>query len=112
MIKPSKYVKNPIEIEAIQFTDWNSAISILEWADGIYHIGEGYEHALRRPEEFDRSNGHINERAVSFLVVKTLEGNMRADKRDYIIKVIQGEFYPCKPNIFEESYTEVLINND
>ncbi len=36
--------------------------------------------------------------------INTLEGTMRADKGDYIIKGIKGEFYPCKPDIFEASY--------
>lgn len=39
-----------------------------------------------------------------FLRVETLEGSMRADEGDYIIKGIKGEFYPCKPDIFEASY--------
>ena len=38
------------------------------------------------------------------LIIKTLEGDMTADKNDFIIKGIMGEFYPCKPDIFEQSY--------
>lgn len=38
------------------------------------------------------------------LYIKTLEGEMIAKKNDYIIKGIKGEFYPCKPDIFEASY--------
>lgn len=37
-------------------------------------------------------------------VIKTLEGNMIASKGDWIIKGVNGEFYPCKPDIFEKSY--------
>lgn len=38
------------------------------------------------------------------LVIPTLEGNMTAEQGDYIIKGVQGEFYPCKPDIFEATY--------
>ena len=44
---------------------------------------------------------------VNFPTIKTLEGLMRIDKGDYIIKGIKGEFYPCKPDIFKESYSIV-----
>lgn len=40
------------------------------------------------------------------LVIKTIEGAMRANIGDYIIKGIHGEYYPCKPDIFKESYEE------
>lgn len=39
--------------------------------------------------------------------IPTLEGTMRADIGDYIIKGVKGEFYPCKPDIFEQTYDEV-----
>lgn len=39
--------------------------------------------------------------------IETLEGTMRANLGDYIIKGVQGEFYPCKPDIFEATYEEV-----
>lgn len=40
----------------------------------------------------------------SFLNVPTLEGTMRANVGDYIIKGVNGEFYPCKPDIFQKTY--------
>ncbi len=39
--------------------------------------------------------------------IETLEGEMRADMNDWIIKGIRGEFYPCKPDIFMETYDKV-----
>ena len=42
-----------------------------------------------------------------FIVIKTLEGEMMASTNDYIIKGVKGEFYPCKPDIFEMTYEEV-----
>jgi hypothetical protein len=38
------------------------------------------------------------------MVIETLEGNMTANVGDYIIKGVKGEFYPCKPAIFEQTY--------
>ena len=38
------------------------------------------------------------------LRIETLEGTMRVNKGDYIIKGVQGEFYPCKPDIFAQTY--------
>ena len=45
------------------------------------------------------------------LVIPTLEGDMKASKGDYIIKGIKGEFYPCKPDIFKQSYNMIKENN-
>lgn len=42
------------------------------------------------------------------LFIQTLEGTMEAQPKDWIIKGIKGEFYPCKPDIFEASYEELL----
>lgn len=41
------------------------------------------------------------------LVIHTLEGNMHASVNDYIIKDVKGEFYPCKPDIFNQTYEKV-----
>ena len=43
----------------------------------------------------------------SVLVISTLEGDMRADLGDWSIEGLAGEYYPCKPDIFHKSYTEV-----
>lgn len=39
--------------------------------------------------------------------IKTLEGTMKADYGDYIIKGVKNEIYPCKPDIFEQTYEPV-----
>lgn len=38
------------------------------------------------------------------LYIVTLEGNMHVSEGDYVIKGVNGEFYPCKPDIFEKTY--------
>lgn len=46
-------------------------------------------------------------RQVGWCVIPTLEGEMRGEWGDYIIKGIKGELYPCKPDIFEATYEKV-----
>lgn len=46
------------------------------------------------------------------LYIETLEGVMEAKMNDWIIKGVSGEFYPCKPDIFEKTYEEVKENSD
>lgn len=45
-------------------------------------------------------------------VISTLEGGMVAEKGDYIITGVKGERYPCKPDIFEETYDIVVYSDD
>ena len=77
-----RYRKKPVEIEAVQWTGGN----------------------LEEIEEFAGNSLAYIEQHV---IIKTLEGCMRASKGDYIIKGIAGEFYPCKPDIFKATYEEV-----
>lgn len=85
-----KYRKKPVEIEAIKYEK--------------EHIGR----ALDFCNKF-RYNPHDNE-----YYVDTLEGCMKATEGDYIIKGVNGEFYPCKPDIFDKTYEkfdEEIQNN-
>ena len=43
--------------------------------------------------------------------IKTLEGTMKANKGDWIIKGVKGELYPCKPDVFEMTYEKVNDND-
>ena len=81
MIK--KYVKKPVIIEALQWTGEN----INEVRD---FVGEHLQ--------FKHRSG------VPRIYIKTLEGDLHASVGDYIIKGVNGEFYPCKPDIFEQTY--------
>ena len=82
MIK--KFRKKPIIIEALQNLPINIE-EIKEWLKGKYEIKWGH------------------------LVIKTIEGEMTCNDGDWIIKGIKGEFYPCKPEIFEQTYEEVSL---
>ena len=77
-----KYRKKPVVIEAIQWTGKNLS-------------------------EIDNFMGGIVENKETTLVIHTLEGDMKASIGDYIIKGVNGEFYPCKPDIFAKTYEEV-----
>lgn len=64
-------------------------------------------------EILDFCNGNCVEKARgAYLYVTTLEGGHIASVGDYIIKGIKGEFYPCKPDIFEKTYDVVCDNNE
>lgn len=80
-----KYRKKPIVIEAVRYNGKNLE-EILVWS-GLAEIG--------------------NDFLGNKLFIPTLEGEMEASVGDYIIKGIKGEFYPCKPDIFEASYEVV-----
>lgn len=87
----AKYRKKPVEIEAIQYTG-NNIAEINEFV--------GIE-LQKKPIPSDL-------RGIEYkLLIPTLEGDMEASPWDFIIKGINGEFYPCKPDIFEKTYDEV-----
>jgi len=81
--------KKPIEIEARQFVAHN-ADALLEWINS-----GGSRPAYLVPR------GRFTDDA---LIIQTLEGDHRADLGDWIIKGVKGEFYPCKPDIFDMTY--------
>ena len=80
-----KYRKKPVVIEAKQITSFERLAAISTWLDAF-----GVPHTIL-----------IHEQA---LVIPTLEGDMKASSGDYVIQGVQGEFYPCKPDIFEATY--------
>lgn len=79
-----KYRKKPVVVEAMQFTD-ETKHDCLEFV------------ACDKYPEFG-----VNGKPV--LHIHTLEGVMTASPGDYIIRGVKGEFYPCKPDIFEQTY--------
>lgn len=91
-----RFRKKPVEIEAMQFYgDLESARAILEWA---HRGGDPMMNAVIR---FASEPLH--------LIVRTLEGELRAAPGDWIIRGVKGEFYPCKPDIFEATYEPASV---
>lgn len=79
----AKYKTKPCEIEAIRWTGKN-IIELLDWGQGKILWND-----------------------VDDLFIDTLEGRMKANINDYIIKGLRGEFYPCKPDVFEKKYEKI-----
>ena len=84
-----QFRKRPVIINANKFYDLESGAQILEWV------------AL--------NGGHASLACGDnpTLVIRTLEGNMTAGLGDWIIRGTAGEFYPCKPEIFDAIYEEI-----
>ena len=80
MSKVLSYRKKPIVIQAIQYNKKDPR-------DAMYFIGPS-----------------MSQLEADYLLIDTLEGQMRACDGDWIIKGVNGEFYPCKPDIFEKTY--------
>lgn len=76
-----KYRKKPVVIDAMQYLRAENISSCLDFCPALVFNSEDNEYDIR-----------------------TLEGNMRVSEGDYIIKGVRGEFYPCKPDIFEATY--------
>lgn len=55
----------------------------------------------------NRNLGWMRNDLTNVVTITTMEGSMRAESGDWIIKGIKGEFYPCKPDVFEETYDPV-----
>lgn len=81
------YRKKPVEIKAVLFDGSNSSVNALK--------------------ELDNKKTRVIEFTEGLLYIKTLEGTMIANKGDYIIEGLQGELYPCKPDIFKQTYSSI-----
>lgn len=89
----SKFRKKPVVIDAIEWTGSNH--------DEVNDFCAGKSRWESSPFEGSRSERET-------LVIITLEGKHVATVGDWIIKGVKGEFYPCKPDIFEATYEAVL----
>lgn len=90
-----KYRKKPVEVEAMRFDGTSKG------ADAVIEF-TGYDAGVAYTE----SNG-VKQYDV---YIETLEGRMCARPGDWIIKGVLGEFYPCKPRAFEETYEPVPVH--
>lgn len=81
-----KFRKKPVVIEAVQITM------------------DTFKYNHPNP---DHIPGVVYDPVELCVYIKTLEGEMRGDLNDWIIRGVKGELYPCKPDIFEATYEEV-----
>jgi hypothetical protein len=93
MTEPRTFRKKPVEIQAMQVLDDLPSVTAI--ADWIVANGGSCTSPLA-----------FHERRETALRIKTLEGVMDADLGDWIIRGVKGEFYPCKPDIFEQTYVD------
>ncbi len=97
-----KYRKKPVVIEAIQATGTpENNREIIDWTRG----SDTPASMDRRCIEVD--DGSVIQDTRPSLTISTLEGAMWVTPGDFVIKGVQGEFYPCKPDIFEATYEAV-----
>ena len=81
----AKYRKKPVVIDACQFDGNIRSIDVFPISEvGKFKVGS--------------ENGQY------YLIIPTLEGDMKALSGDWIIKGVKGEYYPCKPDVFEKTY--------
>ena len=84
-----KYIKKPVEVEAFEFNGtYDSVRGRIPSSKYTFNPCKQVNGTMYKP----------------FLVIDTLEGKMIASVGDFIIKGVEGEFYPCKPSIFHKTY--------
>lgn len=94
------YRKKPVVIEALRFDD------VIFGANGQYNVFFDSTSALpewMRKALIDEAIFPVSDDPPQ-LVIRTLEGEMLADKGDWIIKGVKNELYPCRPDIFAATY--------
>ena len=90
----ARYKTKPCEIEAFQFY--------------VDNMPDWFMDALSR-NEVKIYNCNYKRYSIdeAYCLIETLEGTMRGNGGDYIIKGLRGELYPCKPDVFEKKYEEI-----
>lgn len=89
----TKYRKKPVVIEAFEYGTGRP-----DWFDDAVSRNDVITHAS------GPDNGPFERRSGLWCEIKTLEGTMTAHEGDYIIQGVNGEIYPCKPDIFHKTY--------
>ena len=94
----AKYRKKPVEIEALQYD------GDVKNSDGIYYVPDW---AVKALEENVMFYDVLDMDYPCELFIKTLEGIHHVSVGDYVIQGVNGELYPCKPDIFKKTYDSV-----
>lgn len=97
MIAPQRYRKRPVEIEAMPLTP-ETFEAVWKW---ITRSGGKAEW------NSTLSLGVDTDTDTEYLAIRTLEGVMRAKAGDWVIRGVEGEFYPCRGDIFRKTYEQV-----
>lgn len=98
MSKPLQYRNKPVFVEAMRFYgDELVMAEVARWCGG-------------RVRSEEKASDHTD--VAYWLDLPTLEGVMTAHRGDYVVKGAQGEFYPCKPGVFEATYERVGMRGE
>lgn len=109
MPTPQTFRKKPVVIEAMQLASRAAEMhAVYRWVEentlGSFDVNELW----MAPETFTWPESGVSiDARDGRMVIATLEGGHWADPGDWIIRGVQGEFYPCKPGIFAETYEAV-----
>lgn len=114
MNEPHRFRKRPVEVAAMRMPAEPvpaEAMAVYQWVES--HIGS----VAPDPEHDDDGNpiivpGVTIDPADGLMMIRTLEGDMKVSLGDYVIRGVAGEFYPCKPAIFESTYEPVEATTD
>ena len=104
MTTPTRYRKKPVVIEAMQFAGTPAkAHATYQWVESNTLGSFEPLSRIEGREPWPASGVTIDPRDGR-MIIATLEGGHWVDPGDYIIRGVQGEFYPCKPDIFTATY--------
>ena len=95
----AQFKKKPVVIDAVQWKGDN-LVEIITFTDGAPDVKGNFAGMM-----WDQYTDLV---AREGFKIKTLEGMMHASVGDWIIRGVQGELYPCKPDIFAQTYEEVV----
>lgn len=108
--KIRQYRKQPVVINAFQWDGTiDNAVKIIEWVVGMGHTA--FLHCDLATCPVDEMSGVEDVSDTHTIAIRTLEGVVYASKDDFVIQGVKGEFYPCKPDIFVETYESVDPSN-
>jgi hypothetical protein len=101
MNKQGRFRKIPVTIEAYLYE--GDGLAAMDWAGRLLKPTLG-QPVMENPLSIDLG---AEDDPKAGLYIKTKEGSMHVSRGDWIICGVEGEFYPCKPSIFEKTYESV-----
>jgi len=102
MSEPTAVRKLPVAVEAMLWPGGaEAATPVIDWV--LSQAGTARYHGPETEQSYDEPDQTVT-RDPEHIVIETLEGTMRAEVGDWIVRGVKGEFYPCKPDVFAETY--------
>lgn len=93
-MKQGKFRKKPVIVDAFQWNGEESLDQLPDWFTTDENLKAIMIQCFMDPP---------------YISIRTLEGTMHCQVGDYIIRGVKGEIYPCKPDIFEETYEQITV---